>query len=82
MNAMESLEAKIYKALDKLEAVIQHDESDISTWIPLEYELNLVYGNENVQFSDYLKKLKAEIDKMTVEKLDNAEKDAAKQQYI
>ena len=82
MNAMESLEAKIYKALDKLEAVIQHDESDISTWIPLEYELNLVYGNENVQFSDYLKELKAEIDKMTVEKLDNAEKDAAKQQYI
>ena len=82
MNAMESLEAKIYKALDKLEAVIQHDESDISTWIPLEYELNLVYGNENVQFSDYLKELKAEIDKMTREKLDNAEKDAAKQQYI
>ncbi|MGM9635445.1 MAG: HD family hydrolase [Candidatus Avispirillum sp.] len=79
MNAMESLEAKIYKALDKLEAVIQHDESDISTWIPLEYELNLVYGNENVQFSDYLKELKAEIDKMTREKLDNAEKDAAKQ---
>ena len=82
MNAMESLEAKIYKALDKLEAVIQHDESDISTWIPLEYELNLVYGNENVQFSDYLKELKAEIDKMTVEKLDDAERDAAKQQYI
>ena len=35
-----------------------------------------------MQFSDYLKELKAEIDKMTVEKLDDAEKDAAKQQYI
>lgn len=79
MNAMESLEAKIYKALDKLEAVIQHDESDISTWIPLEYELNLTHGNENVQFSDYLKELKAEIDKMTMDKIESAEKDAAKQ---
>lgn len=31
MNALETTEAKIYKALDKMEALIQHDESDIST---------------------------------------------------
>ena len=35
MNALETLEAKIYKALDKTEALIQHNESDISTWLPL-----------------------------------------------
>ena len=39
MDALETQEARIYKALDKLEAVIQHNESDISTWIPLEYDL-------------------------------------------
>ena len=53
MNALETTEAKIYKALDKMEALIQHDESDISTWIPLEYELQFEYGKENLQFSPY-----------------------------
>lgn len=70
MNALETQEAKIYKALDKMEAVIQHDESDISTWIPLEYELQFKYGLENVQFSDYMKNLKSEIDKITKSKIE------------
>lgn len=70
MNALETQEAKIYKALDKLEAVIQHDESDLSTWIPLEYELQFKYGLENVQFSDYMKNLKSEIDKITKSKIE------------
>ena len=30
MNALKTEEAKVYKALDKLEAVIAHNESDIS----------------------------------------------------
>ena len=58
MNAMESMEAKIYKALDKLEAVIQHDEADISTWIPLEYQLNLDYGQKETQFSEFFRKVR------------------------
>ena len=37
MEKRETLEAKIYKAVDGLEAVIQHNISDISTWLPLEY---------------------------------------------
>ena len=69
MNALETLEAKIYKALDKMEAVIQHDESDISTWIPLEYDLQLCYGAENVQFSPWFQSLKAEIDDWTRRKI-------------
>ena len=72
MNAMETKEAKIYKALDKMEAVIQHNESDISTWLPLEYDLQLQYGKENVQFSNYMKELKAEVDKITLQKIANA----------
>ena len=69
MEAMETQEAKIYKALDKLEAVIQHDESDISTWLPLEYDLQLTYGRENVQFSQYMQALKSEIDDWTRRKI-------------
>ena len=34
MNAQKTGEAKLYKALDRLEAVIQHNESDIDTWLP------------------------------------------------
>lgn len=69
MGEQSSREAKLYKALDKLEAVISHNESDISTWLPLEYELQLTYGKENVQFSEYLKKLKGCIDEWTVRKI-------------
>ena len=70
MNALETQEAKIYKALDKLEAVIQHNESDISTWIPLEYDLQLTYGEENVQFSPYLRSLKQAVNDWTKRKID------------
>jgi len=69
MNAVETLEAKIFKALDKMEAIIQHDEADISTWLPLEYDLQFTYGVENVQFSEYMKELRAEIDRVTREKI-------------
>ena len=41
-------EAKLYKALDKLEAAVAHNEADLSTWIDLEYELNPVYVTRNV----------------------------------
>ena len=51
MNELKTPEAKLYKALDKLEAVIQHNEADISTWLPLEYELQLTYGTEECSFN-------------------------------
>ena len=69
MNALETPEAKIYKALDKMEAVIQHNESDIATWLPLEYDLQLTYGAENVKFSPWFRELKAEIDDWTRRKI-------------
>ncbi|MCQ2558502.1 MAG: HD domain-containing protein [Oscillospiraceae bacterium] len=69
MNALQTTEAKIYKALDKLEAVISHDESDISTWLPLEYDLQLQYGKENVAFSPYFQRLKRETDAITEQKI-------------
>ncbi|MDD6038980.1 MAG: HD domain-containing protein [bacterium] len=68
MEKRETVEAKIYKAIDNLEAVIQHNQADLSTWIPEEYELNLTYGNDKVEFSDYLKNLREEIRKDTRKK--------------
>lgn len=71
MEARDTEEARLYKALDNLEAVIQHNEADISTWLPLEYELQFTYGRDKVEFSSYLKQLKEEIDRRTREKIEN-----------
>ena len=69
MGALETEEAKLYKALDKLEAVIQHNESPLSTWEPNEYELNLTYAFGNVAHSPYLTALRQEIKKDTEDKI-------------
>ena len=69
MAARETLEAKLYKAIDSLEAVMQHNLSDIATWIPKEYALNMTYADDKVAFSDYLKALREEIRKDTMEKI-------------
>ena len=69
MEKRETLEAKIYKAIDNLEAVIQHNISDLATWIPKEYELNKTYGDDKVAFSEYLRDLRAEVRRDTERKL-------------
>lgn len=48
MTERKTVEAKIYKAIDSLEALIQHNASDLSTWIPKEYKLNLTYAIQSV----------------------------------
>ena len=74
MDARETLEAKIYKAIDNLEAVIQHNFSDISTWLPLEYELNQTYGTDKVAFSPYLAEFRRLIKDQTLKKIEKATK--------
>ena len=69
MEERKTVEAKIYKALDNMEAVIQHNESDLSTWTENEYGLNLTYADDKVAFSDYLKALREEIRNDTKEKI-------------
>ena len=61
MEERQTLEARIYKALDNLEALISHNESDLSTWIPLEYDLQMTYGNDKVIFSEYLTRLRDQV---------------------
>ena len=62
-------EARVYKALDKLEAVIQHNQSDIRTWLPLEYELQKTYAAESVKGFHILEKLQEESVKETEQKI-------------
>ena len=71
MKELRTPEAKLFKALDKIEAVIQHNESDISSWLPLEYGLQLTYGREEMQFSPFLRALRACVDDWTREKIAN-----------
>ena len=79
MEERRTPEAKIYKAIDSLEALIQHNISDLSTWIPREYDLNLTYADDKVAFSDYLTRLREEIRQDTVRKLAAAMPDDGKE---
>ncbi len=73
MNAGRTREAKVYKALDKLEAVIQHNESPISTWEEHEYKLNKTYAFDKVEFSPWLMELRKEILADTLSKIEKGE---------
>ena len=72
MEERQTVESKIYKALDGLEALIQHNESDISTWLPLEYDLQKEYAHDRVAFSPYLKALREEVLQDTLKKIEDA----------
>ena len=74
MDAQETKEAKIYKSLDKLEALIQHNESPLSTWADNEFDLNKTYAFDTVAFSEWLTELRKEILNDTLEKIDHESK--------
>lgn len=61
MEALETKEAKLAKALDKIETLIQHNEAGTDTWLPLEYELNLTYGNDISEMSEYTRNLRNQV---------------------
>ena len=62
-------EAKLVHALDKMEAVIQHNEAPIDTWIPLEYDLQLQYGQEQAKAFPYLAELRRAVEEDTRRKI-------------
>lgn len=69
MNEQKTVESRIFKALDKLEALIQHNESPIHTWSKNEYELNKTYAFDTVEFSEWFTQLRKEILNETLKKL-------------
>lgn len=64
-------EAQLFKALDKLEAAISHNEADIRTWLPLEFDLNPEYGEKECRFSEYTSALKETVRNDSLEKIKN-----------
>jgi len=75
IKEQKSKEAKLFKALDKLEAVIQHNEAPIESWIPLEFELNKTYGSEEVKGIQVLEELRELARKDTILKILEKEKE-------
>jgi len=78
MAELKTGEAKLFKALDNLEAVLSHNEASIDTWIPREYTDNLTYGNDRVAHSPYLQILKDELKRDSLQKIKEAEKQNTK----
>ena len=64
-------EAKLFNAIDKLEALIQHNESPLDTWSENEYELNKTYAFDTVSFSEWLTELRKAVLEDTLEKINN-----------
>ena len=71
MDEQKTLEARLYKSLDKLEALIQHNESPLDTWSANEYDLNKTYAFDTVAFSPWLTSLRNEILQDTLTKIDH-----------
>lgn len=74
MDALQSPEARVYKALDGMEALIQHNESDLASWEPHEYQLQMTYCSDRVTFSPYLTALREQVRRDTVDKVKAGEK--------
>lgn len=70
MDALKTPEAKLFKALDNMEAVVSHNEAPIDTWIPLEFTENLVYGEANSQWSPWTRALRATLKEDSMQKIE------------
>ena len=75
MDAMETAEARLVKALDRMEAVITHNEGDPATWLPLEYDLQRTYGVNEAAFSAVLRELRAEVNNEVDEVISSLKKE-------
>jgi putative hydrolase of HD superfamily len=69
MKLLKTDEAKLYKSLDNIEALISHNEADISTWLSREYEENLTYGQKNSEWSFWTKELRKEVKQDSIDKI-------------
>lgn len=70
MDELKTTESRVYKALDGIEALIQHNESDIKTWLESEYNLQLTYADDKAAFSDYLKELREVVRQESIRKIE------------
>jgi putative hydrolases of HD superfamily len=67
----DTYESKVANALDKLEAQIQHNEADISTWLEIEHKMSFLM-DRHVEFEPILHQFKELIETEAEIKLKNA----------
>lgn len=67
-------EGKLAKALDKIEALIQHNECDPSTLEEGEAEFNLEYLRKYTGAFEFMKKLRALVDEKTKQTIEKRKK--------
>lgn len=70
MNEMQTPEARLYKCLDKCEALIQHNEASIDTWLDLEYDLQLTYGINECEAFPQMKAFREKINQDSLDKIE------------
>ena len=70
MAELETPEAKLFKSLDNMEALISHNEAPISTWLPREYEENLTYGQKNCAWSEWTQTLRNVLKQDSLQKIE------------
>ena len=70
MEAQQTPEAQLYKALDRIEAVIQHNEAPLSSWLELEYTLNGTYGEKEAARFPRLDALRKRLKEDTLKKIE------------
>lgn len=70
MREMKTDEARLYKALDNMEAVISHNEAPISTWIEKEYTENLIYGERTASEFEWTRGVRELLRRDSLEKIE------------
>jgi len=68
-EAEKTAEARFVKLIDRLEVLIQHNESDISTWTDIEKSIHYGLAAKHAERYGYLADFAAEIDEETHQKL-------------
>lgn len=67
-------EAKVAQAIDKFEAPLQHNISDISTWDQNDFTIHGRYKENYLEFDSFLKVLREELEYMSQSKITKAKK--------
>lgn len=65
----ETLEAKFAHSLDKVEAVMQHNISNISDWDQLDFNVHPYYKNEFFNFDSFMRAFKDVVDDQSMKKI-------------
>lgn len=71
MKEQKTTEAKLYRAFDKLEAVIQHNEAPLKNWNEHEYRLQQSHAFDTSAFSEWLTILRKEVLEDTRKKIES-----------